>query len=106
MAVYLDTSAASKLVVREPETTAPRRWLRGRTDDIVASDLMRTELNCATRRAAPTAVAQARAVLDSVTLLHVTGSILERAALLQPPTLRSLDSIHLAAALDAVTTST
>ena len=61
---------------------------------------MRTELIRATRRAAPSAVTQARAVLESVTLLHVTTSILERAALLEPPTLRSLDAIHIATALE------
>ena len=100
MAVYLDTSAASKLVVREAETTALRRWLRQRNDEVVASDIMRTELVRATRRVAPGAVAQARAVLDAVTLIGVSTTILERAALLEPTTMRSLDSVHLATALD------
>ena len=100
MAAYLDTSAASKLVIREAETTALRRWLRQRSDEVVASDIMRTELVRATRRVAPGAVAQARAVLDAVTLIGVSTTILERAALLEPTTMRSLDSVHLATALD------
>ena len=37
MVVYLDTSAAVKLVVAEPETEALTRWLTGR--EIVANDL-------------------------------------------------------------------
>lgn len=100
MVVYLDTSAAAKLVVREAETTALRRWLRSRTDAVVASDIMRTELLRATRRVAPHAVTQARAVLDSVALIGVSSSILDRAALLEPATIRSLDAVHLATALD------
>jgi predicted nucleic acid-binding protein len=39
-------------------------------------------------------------VLDSVTLISVSTTILERAALLEPTTMRSLDSVHLATALD------
>jgi predicted nucleic acid-binding protein len=100
MAVYLDTSAASKLVVRETETPALRRWIRNRTDEVVSSDIMRTELTRATRRVAPGALAQARAVLESVTLIDVSSSILERAALLEPLAMRSLDAIHLATAVD------
>lgn len=100
MAVYLDTSAASKLVVGEVETSALRRWLRNSSGDVVASDIMRTELVRATRRVVPAAVVQARAVLDAVTLLAVSSSILDRAALLEPMTLRSLDAIHLATVLD------
>lgn len=100
MAVYLDTSAASKLVVREVETSALRRWLRNSSGDVVASDIMRTELVRATRRVVPAAVVQARAVLDAVTLVAVSSSILDRAALLEPMTLRSLDAIHLATVLD------
>ena len=44
MAIYVDTSAAVKLLVREPETSALRRWLRDVERDLVSSDLLRTEL--------------------------------------------------------------
>jgi hypothetical protein len=39
-------------------------------------------------------------VLDSVTLIEATTQIFEEAGRLDPPALRSLDSIHLATALD------
>lgn len=44
MAIYVDTSAAVKLLVREPETSALRRCLRDVERDLVSSDLLRTEL--------------------------------------------------------------
>jgi predicted nucleic acid-binding protein len=43
---------------------------------------------------------QARAVLESITLIDVSSSILERAALLEPLAMRSLDAIQLATAVD------
>jgi uncharacterized protein len=44
-------------------------------------------------------VVQARAVLDAVTLIEVTTTIFEEAGRLDPTLLRSLDAVHLAAAL-------
>lgn len=43
---------------------------------------------------------QARAVLDSLILLTLSTAVYERAAMLEPDLLRSLDSLHLAAALE------
>lgn len=100
MAHYLDTSALLKLVVTEPETSALRAWLNESDRSPVACDLARTELLCAVRRAAPDQALQARAVLDSITLTEVTTALFEAAGRLDPTTLRSLDAVHLAAALD------
>ncbi len=97
---YLDTSAAVKLVVAERGSTALRRWLASRDDWIFSSDLLRTELLRVTRRAAPEQMVQARAVLDAVTLIAVSTEVCERAARLDPEVLRSLDALHLAAALE------
>lgn len=98
MAHYLDTSALTKLVVAEAGTKALRAWLK--TDrEPVACDLARTELIRAVRRSAPDRLLHARAVLDSLTLIDVTTSIFEQASRLDPTSLRSLDAIHLAAAL-------
>jgi predicted nucleic acid-binding protein len=97
---YLDTSAAAKLVVAERGSTALNRWLASRSERIASSDLVRTELLRTTRRAAPEEMVQARAVLDSMILLTLSTNICERAALLDPRTLRSLDALHLAAALE------
>ncbi len=100
MAHYLDTSALVKLVVAEDETAALRAWLGEADRAPVTCDLARTELLRAVRRAAPDRVTRARAVLDSVTLIEVTTSIFEQAGRLDPTTLRSLDALHLAAALE------
>jgi len=97
---YLDTSAAAKLVVVEQGTTALRRWIASHDDRLFSSDLLRTELLRATRKAAPEQMVQARAVLDSLVLVTLSTAICERAAVLEPEVLRSLDALHLAAALE------
>lgn len=97
---YLDTSAAAKLVISERGSTALRRWVSVRDDLMFSSDLLRTELLRATRRVAPEQMVQARAVLESLILLILSTEVCERAALLEPEGLRSLDALHLAAALE------
>jgi uncharacterized protein len=100
LAFYIDTSALVKLVVAEPETDSLRAWLADGERDPVACDLVRTELIRAVRRAAPDRLVQARAVLDAVTLVEVTTKIFEEAGRVDPTVLRSLDALHIAAALD------
>jgi predicted nucleic acid-binding protein len=100
VAFYVDTSALVKLVVAEAETTALRSWLTDGDRDLVSCDLVRTELMRAVRRIVPDRALQARAVLDSVTLVEVASSVFEEAGRLDPSVLRSLDAIHLASALD------
>lgn len=100
MAFYIDTSALVKLVVAEAETDALRSWLAAASRDPVACDLARTELLRAVRRAAPDRVVDARAVLEAVTLVEVTTAIFEEAGRVDPAVLRTLDAVHLAAALD------
>lgn len=100
MTFYLDTSAAAKLVLAEAASEAMTSWAVAHEARIVASDLLRTELLRATRRAAPDRMQRARAVLDALTLIGITSATFERAAMLDPEDLRSLDALHLAAALD------
>ncbi|GAA5026905.1 type II toxin-antitoxin system VapC family toxin [Microbacterium fluvii] len=100
MAHYLDTSALVKLVVREPETDALRAWLEAADREPVASDLVRTELLRAVRRVDPALAVQARAVLESITLVQVATATFESAGRLDPSVLRSLDALHVAAALE------
>ena len=100
VAYYLDTSALVKLVVMEPETEALRSWLVAAPREPVACDLARTELMRSVRRAAPHLVVRARLVLDAVTLTEVTTALFEAAGRLDPEILRTLDAIHVAAALD------
>ena len=100
VAFYIDTSALVKLVVAESETTALRSWLQDADRDLVACDLVRTELMRAVRRAVPDRALRARAVLNSVTLVEVRTGVFEEAGRLDPSAMRSLDAVHLAAALD------
>jgi len=99
MAFYIDTSALVKLVVAEAETTALQTWIITTTTDLVSSDLARTELLRAVRRGASDQVVQARAVLDSLSLLSVSTTVFESAGHLDPAVLRTLDALHLASAL-------
>ncbi len=100
VAHYLDTSALVKLVVAEPETEALRAWLLEADRDPVGCDLVRTELMRTVRRAASDRVVDARDVLDAITLVEVTSAVFEAAGRLDPSTLRTLDAVHLASALD------
>ena len=97
---YLDTSAAVKLLFAERESTAMGRWWDAIGARVVSSDLLRTELLRVTRRVDPEQMTQARALLDSLTLLKLSTTLCERAAMLDPVVLRSLDALHLAAALE------
>ena len=100
MAHYFDTSALVKLVVAEPETAALRAWLAEAARQPVSSDITRTEMLRAVRRAAPELAPAARQVLSRITLMRVTSALCDRAALLEPVAMRSLDALHLANALD------
>ena len=99
MTYYLDTSALVKLVAPEPESDVLRQWLEARAEALVTSDLARTELFRAVRRVLPKSAPLARQVLDTLTVLRLETSVFEEAARLEPPGLRSLDALHLAAAL-------
>ena len=95
---YLDTSAAVKLLMTERESPALRRWLRRRPERASAA-LLRVELVRVVRRAGfPRLIPEARKLLAGIHLMRLDDALLDRAADLDPTELRSLDSIHLAAA--------
>ena len=95
---YLDTSAAVKLLMTERESPALRRWLRRRPERASAA-LVRVELVRVVRRAGvPRLIPEARKLLAGLHLIRLDDVLLDRAADLDPTKLRSLDSIHLAAA--------
>ena len=96
---YIDSSALLKLVVVEAETAALEADLASR-DGLVTSSLAVVECHRAVRRAANRRIVQrAEQIFDAIYLLDLTPVILERASLLQPATVRSLDAIHIATAL-------
>lgn len=97
MPYYLDSSAFLKLLVREPETTAMRSWF---TDRVCwSSQLLVTEATRAaarldlSQRAVEVALERISLVLPAATTFHLAGGV-------DPPTLRSLDALHLATALE------
>src|SRR2546425_9252586 len=96
---YLDTSAVVKLLMAERESPALRKWLRRRPDRVSAA-LLRVELVRVVRRAGfPRLIPEARKLLAGIHLIRLDDALLDRAADLDPTEIRSLDSIHLAAAV-------
>lgn len=100
MAHYIDTSALVKLVVEEAESDALRAWLAAADRAPISSDLARTEVVRAARRAAPELALEAREVLSAIDLIALTPWTFDEAGRLDPDVLRTLDALHLAAALD------
>jgi uncharacterized protein len=97
-ATYLDSSALVKLAVREPESTALRRYLRRRRP-LIASALARTEVARALLSLGPQAVRRGHEVLLArVDLVRINDRVLDAAGAMLPVELRSLDAIHLATA--------
>lgn len=97
-ACYLDSSALVKLVIKESESTALRRHLASRHHR-TSSEIAQVEVVRAVRKHGPEAVVRAKLMLEKVKLLTLDSEMLNDAADLGPPTLRSLDAIHLAAAM-------
>lgn len=96
MVTFLDASAIVKLVLHEPESQALIDFLDGRTD-VEASELSIAEVGRAVRRALPQF--DDADISEALVLHRVTPDVLRRAARLSPPSLRTLDAIHLASAL-------
>lgn len=94
---YVDTSALTKFVRPEPETNTLRRWLGSRR--WILSDLHRTELRRASVRAGGRAHARAERLLAESDLIRIDAEVFDRAGQLLPAELRSLDALHLAAAM-------
>ena len=98
-AVYLDTSAFLKLLVTEAESKALQRYLR-RWSSRVSAALLSTETIRALRRAGyDSLVVPAQRLLAGVHLIQLDEPLLTRAAGLDSRSLRTLDAVHLAAAL-------
>lgn len=100
MKLYLDSSAIVKLVQREAESNALRRFLRRHRDDRrVTSALARVEVVRAISGGGPAAIGHARRQLARVDEIAIDRDLLDTAATLAPgERLRSLDAIHLASA--------
>jgi uncharacterized protein len=99
--IYLDSAAVVKLVHAEAETAALRAWLYGRADiGWTSSVLVEVESFRALARHTPQTVTRLPAVLDQIELIDLTPRIRALAQAIEPMTIRSLDAIHLATALN------
>ena len=102
MIVYVDTSAALKLLVEEKESAILADDLQRRIrdgDTLVASLLLHTELHgAANRRPEHVEHEAVSEVLAAIALVNIENGDLTTAPLL-PGRLRSADAIHLATAL-------
>lgn len=94
-----------KLVVDEEHSAALRAWLADR-EERVSSVVSHVEVSRTTRRVVsaggdPACEPRAADVLAKVTMLTLSDEVAHSATTVGPPTLRSLDAIHLASALIA-----
>lgn len=100
MLIYCDSSALVKLVIDEPASDDLEGWLAAQPDPVlISSVLARTEVVAAVARTEPAAVGLAADLLAAVTVVELDAALADEAARLEPPGLRSLDALHLAAAL-------
>lgn len=99
MPLYIDASAALKLVVEEPESWGLADALAG--DQLISSEICRVELGRALLRLELGQGAErlVRGVVERIELLRLDDQILDRASDIGPTDLRTLDAIHLASAL-------
>ena len=96
--VYVDTSALGALLVAQDETQALVDWLDQEPVRLVSSDLLETELR---RMAVREGRDQSKvsAILDGVSLAALDRATYRSAGFLPMSYLRTLDALHLEAAM-------
>lgn len=99
-ALYVDSSALCKLIAEEEHTAAMHRLWTTHDGDLVSSDLARVEVMRQAGRCDPPRATEAKAVLDGLLLVPILTRIAQAAGTLGPSSLRSLDALHLATALE------
>lgn len=96
--VYVDTSALGALLVAQDQTQALVDWLDQTPAALVSSDLLETELR---RMAVREGRDQSKVsvILDGVSLAALDRATFRSAGFLPMPYLRTLDALHLEAAI-------
>lgn len=95
---YLDTSALVKLCWPEPESEALHGYLR-EWPLRVSAVLLCTEALRAAQRQPAVRVEQMQRLLERMPMIEVDRALFRQAGLLGPSTMRSLDAVHIAAAM-------
>ncbi len=99
MSRYLDTSALAKIIVDEDHSAALRAWLGDSPAvPLVTCSIGVVELHRLAARVSAEASAAAVLLTARVDVLELTPSMLTLAGRLPPPTVRTLDALHIAAA--------
>jgi predicted nucleic acid-binding protein len=96
---YLDTSAALKLLIEEPESDALARAVDEARPALVACWLLETELRRAARREVALAQQAVSDFLGGIDIYEVPASLFREAGVLPGTHLGSLDALHLAVAI-------
>ena len=96
--IYVDTSALGALLIDQPESPALLDWLDQTTATLLSSDLLETELRRVAVRENLDQTDVTR-VLDGVGLAALDRAIYRGAGYLPMPYLRTLDALHLEAAI-------
>jgi predicted nucleic acid-binding protein len=96
---YVEASALVKLAVREVETLELRAALASH-EQVVSSDLSTVEVTRVAYRADGEAgIVRARVALRNINSIPIDRRTIDVSSVLSPPSLRSLDAIHVATAL-------
>ena len=99
MLYYIESSTLARFAIQTCESGALQDRTASVGDDVVSSDLARTELLRAVRRYTYDLPAQARAVLEKTTFLTLTMRMSEQAGFFETVSLRTLEALHFASAL-------
>ena len=96
--VYVDTSALAALLIEQPESAAVCNWLDHTSAELLSSDLLETELR---RIAVRENLSQkdVTMMLDRISLASLDRAVFRAASMMPMPYLRSLDALHLEAAM-------
>jgi uncharacterized protein len=97
VSLYLDASAAVKLVFHEAESEALEGYVQGSAVQ-ASSALLKTELIRAAKRLDPRRMGRVRELLIRMSLREIDDEVLDRAGEIAPHNLRALDAIHVATA--------
>lgn len=96
--VYVDTSALAALLIDQPESAALLDWLDSTAAELASSDLLETELRRVAVREGLDQSDVTR-LLDGVALAALDRAVYRGAGYLPMPYLRTLDALHLEAAI-------
>lgn len=99
--IYLDSDALVKLIHPEPGSAELARWLLDNVDQFrVSSVLVEIEVPRAIRRLVPSLLPKVPPVLGALARFEIDGNVRTVAGSFPQRTLRSLDAVHLATALE------